>query len=244
VGKTGPQRNCRERAWPASRYLETGSRRGRTSQKCTYHADADHDARRDADKTETCGEEAAKGEEGATDHQAPERVVSGINVLHQRRPEIDHGLSVSSIEPCSQQSRPEDEESNADVKCLVSGVESSVVEPLRRRRLEVVITGLGQGNVVEDDGEGNDKEGDGEAAPLHAEQIQLVGAGEEGHLCDDGRYSGTDSVEPLGEVEASLRQLTWTGKTDEQVCGHFKAGNAEGEDKVGDDEARVRSQDG
>jgi hypothetical protein len=72
--------------------------------------------------------------------------------------------------------RPQEEVSRVNAERFVALVEAGIVEPVKSDGLEVVVVCLGQGHVVEDDGEEDDEQGDGEIVPLDAEEVLPVDA--------------------------------------------------------------------
>ena len=138
--------------------------------------------------------------------------------------------------------RPQEEVSRFDSERLDVLVESSVVEPLQGDGLEVFIAFLGQGHVVENDGEQDNEQSEAEVVPLDAEEVLLVDAGKECLLDEYRRDDHADGRDTPCKVETGLGELAGAGEGDEQIGGYLNAGEAEADDEIGDEEAGVRAQ--
>jgi hypothetical protein len=119
----------------------------------------------------------------------------------------------------------------------------SIFQSLPCHGLQIVVSGLGQRNVKEDQGEQSDEKSHSEVAPLHPKQILVIQAREERAVRNERRDDTSNALDPLGKVESRLRKLAWTGQGNVRIRRDLQTREAEGDDEVRDEETGVRSED-
>nr|POE52107.1 hypothetical protein CFP56_52488 [Quercus suber] len=217
----------------------TGEVRGERGEQDGADVEEGDEMARFEDEAEAGADEAGDGKGGVGDGEVVRGVVGGVGGGEVDAEGCRVNFLATDVAELAEDAKGERDPDDGNVVPSggVGAVQSFTCV------FELAVRGFREWDVVVCHGQQDRGQRDAKICPLRVHERGRVGRPvEEGFVGDQGRHDTADSLHALTEVEADLGILGSTTQRNEGIGGDFQNGQANCNDKVGDDEGRKRSQ--